>query len=217
LPNQIYRFGQVLLHQSQSLRKRDRTRADIQNAGCELLDRTPLNSLTVSDICREANIAHGTFYIYFPDRQELVANLLILFVAFIQDVMRSESESQTTDPVHAATSAYFKIFEQNPGLMKCLLNHQEDFPAAKKAFQTLNHEWVTTVVQSTERILEHSGGAGDLTRDELFRRAYALGGMVDQYLSALVLNQDQTLLSVSEDQEAVINTLTHIWKRGMIE
>lgn len=217
LSTQVYRFGQVLLQQNRRLRKRNRTRADIQNAGCGLLDRTPLNSLTVSDICREAKIAHGTFYIYFPDRQELVADLLILFVAFIQGVMRSESESQNTDPVHAATSAYFQIFEQNPGLMKCLLNHQEDFPAAKRAFQTLNHEWATTVVRSTERMLEHSGGAGELTRDELFRRAYALGGMVDQYLSALVLNQDQTLLSVSKDQEAVINTLTHIWKRGMIE
>jgi len=217
MSDQVYHFGQVLLHESRNLRKRDRTRAAIQNAGCELLSHTPLNSLTVSDICRKAKIAHGTFYIYFADRQELVANLLLLFVAFIQGVMRSASESQNTDPVHAATSAYFKLFEQNPGLMKCLLNHQEDFPASKKAFQTLNREWATTVVESTERTLENSGGVGELSRDELFRRAYALGGMVDQYLSALVLNEDQTLLSVSKDKESVINTLAHIWKRGMIE
>lgn len=215
--SQGYNFGQTLLAANASLRKRDRTRSVIQNAGCTLLDRNALADLTVSAICREANIAHGTFYIYFPDRQAFVADLLNRFVDHIQIVMQQASRAGGADAVRATTEAYYLMFEQNPGIMKCLVHHLEEFPKARDAFQTLNREWAATVVSSTELKLAQSGRGGALSRDELFRRAYALGGMVDQYLAALLLSHDRTLAGVSADKAAVIETLTHIWKRGMAE
>ncbi|MCA1940502.1 MAG: hypothetical protein LDL26_05840, partial [Caenispirillum bisanense] len=60
-----------------------------------------------------------------------------------------------------------------------------------------------------------ASGAATPDRDELLRRAYALGGMVDQYLVALHVHRDPTLAALSADREAVVDTLTLIWKRGM--
>jgi len=211
----VYNFGQAVIRESQGLRKRDRTRASILNAGCKLLDHNPLNSMTVSQICQKADIAHGTFYIYYQDRQALISDLLLRFVDFVQLVMRQASKSLGKDPVRATTAAYYVLFENNPGLMKCLLNNLEDFPASREAFQTLNREWVMTVVRSTERKLTRSGRLDEISHDELLRRTYALGGMVDQYLAALFLNDDATLAMVSKDREVVIDTLTDIWKQGM--
>lgn len=54
-----------------------------------------------------------------------------------------------------------------------------------------------------------------LPREELLRRAYALGGMVDQYLTALHLTRDPALIAVSANREAMIDTLTSIWTKGM--
>jgi hypothetical protein len=48
------------------------------------------------------------------------------------------------------------------------------------------------------------------------RRAYALGGMVDQYLSSLLLSRDPTLIALSSDREATLETLSLIWERGMM-
>jgi hypothetical protein len=39
--------------------------------------------------------------------------------------------------------------------------------------------------------------------------------MVDQYLSSLFLSKDPNLAAVSQDREAVLDTLTLIWERGM--
>lgn len=47
------------------------------------------------------------------------------------------------------------------------------------------------------------------------RRAYALGGMVDQHLSDLLLSKDPNLAEISQDREAVLETLSLIWERGM--
>ncbi|MGA7972982.1 MAG: hypothetical protein WCA36_09255, partial [Pseudolabrys sp.] len=68
---------------------------------------------------------------------------------------------------------------------------------------------------AVERKLQRDGRADAIARPELLRRAFALGGMVDQYLSSLLLSQDPNLAGVSQDREAVLDTLTLIWERGM--
>lgn len=212
-----YNFYSALNFHSQNLKKRDRTKAKLHQAGCALLDNILLSSLTVADICKEANVAHGTFYLYFKDRSSFIADLLLQFVDFLQTFMLNASKGDEQDPVRATTEAYYHLFEENPGLMRCLVNHMEEYPGARKAFQKLNQEWAITVVQSTER-KQKATVAGLVTpHNELCRRAYALGGMVDQYLTALLLNKDQHLASLSTDKDAVIDTLTYIWKRGMGE
>lgn len=214
-PAPEFNFGLVLAHDARGLRKGDRTRAAIQQAACALLDRVPLSALTVAETCRAAGIAHGTFYIYYPDLHALLADVLNRFVAYVQQVMRDASRAAQGGPGRAATAAYYRLFEQNPGLMKCLVNHLDEFPESRVAFQALNRDWVDTVVAAAERKLARKGRTGEVPRDELMRRAYALGGMVDQYLIAHFLSQDRTLASVSKDPEAVVDTLSYIWQRGL--
>ena len=55
------------------------------------------------------------------------------------------------------------------------------------------------------------------SEEEMMRRAYALGGMVDQYLTALFVTKDPWLTAISQDTEAVIATLTDVWTKGMRE
>jgi AcrR family transcriptional regulator len=208
-------FEVALDHQSQGSQKRERTRSRLKQAGCRLLKGQPLSALRVADICAEAEVAHGTFYLYFRDQHAFLTELLDSFVAYLQEEMQTASRAQSSDPVRAATSAYYRLFIANAGLMKCLVNHLDDFPEARKAFQKLNMEWADRIVKSVENQQLKSGKKARLPRDELMRRAYALGGMVDQYLTSLVLNKDQTLISISRDPEAVIDCLSGIWKRGM--
>ena len=77
-----------------------------------------------------------------------------------------------------------------------------------------NRDWAATVVEARLRQLTRTGLAAP-PRDELMRRAYALGGMIDQYLIALFFGRDATLAEVSKDRDAVVATLSLIWERGM--
>jgi len=209
-----YRFTDALMAESAGARKRERTRATLQRAGCLLLDRMPMSALTIAEISRAAGVAHGTFYLYFTDRQDFLADLLNRFVVFVEASMKAASASPADGRTRATTAVYYALFEENPGLMKCLVNHLEDFPASRDAFQALNRNWSATVVDAAQRRLAGDGRAVD--RNELMRRAYALGGMIDQYLSALILNRDPSLVAVSADKDAVIDTLTDIWKKGLL-
>jgi len=195
--------------------KGERTRAQIQIAACHVLDREGPQELKVAAICRSAGVSNGTFYIYFAHRNQLLDELVTEFVHFLLDVLRAAGSDGSGDPVRAATRAYYELFRQNCGLMRCLIHYLDSFPEARAAFHRLNRDWLETVVSAVQSRLQRHGRTDTLSREELLRRAYALGGMVDQYLSSLLLSRDPAVAAISRDTEAVLDTLTLIWKRGM--
>lgn len=206
-------FAEMLIREAGKGRKGARTRARICAALCRELDTMALSTLTVGGICRRAGVAHGTFYIYFSDRDGLIEAVLEQFVGYLQAQMHRAARQGPEDPARASTAAYFDLFEHNRGLMKVMINHLDGFPVAQQAFQALNRDWLETVVQATARKLARTGRS--IPNDELMRRAYALGGMTDQYLTGLFLSDDPNIGAVSQDKAAVVDTLNLIWQRGM--
>lgn len=205
-------YASALLADTHAAPKAARTRARLQSALCRLLDTVPPADLKVAEIARAAGTAHGTFYSYFPDTRAALAETLTDFVAFLQARMREAARSGTTatDRARQTTAAYVRLFEVNRGLMRCLVTRVTDVPEASAAFRQLNHDWTETVVTAWEK-------RGQTPREELWRRAHALGGMVDQYLITLHFGADPVLEQLSRDRAAVVETLTHIWERGMDE
>ena len=203
-------YGDALTCDAKTAAKAERTRARIQAAICALLDDMSPTDLKVADIARAAGSAHGTFYTYFPDIRAALAETLTGFVGFLQAQMRAAARAGETpqDRARQATAAYVDLFEANRGLMRCLVTRMDAFPEASTAFQRLNAEWTETVVTAWSK-------RSDTPRDELLRRAYALGGMVDQYLIMLHFGGDPDLARISRDRTALIETLTHIWQQGL--
>jgi TetR/AcrR family transcriptional regulator, ethionamide resistance regulator len=210
-----FRFAHAVAQAAAASRKSERTRARLQAATCLLLESVPPSELKVADICSRAQVAHGTFYVYFRDIRHLLAETLTAFVGFLQSAMRQAAKAEGTGRARRTTAAYVALFQENAGLMRCLVSRLDDFPEAMQAFQTLNREWTATVVDARLRRLAREGRTDPPGREELLRRAYALGGMVDQYLVMLLFGRDPALAAVSEDREAVIDTLSLIWERGM--
>lgn len=191
------------------LKKGERTRLDIIIATQMFLKSRPLDALTIAKICDLAGVAHGTFYIYFRDRGAIIETVLGLFVDYLQLGMRHAARNDT-DPIRATTAAYFHLFQHNAHLMKCLIISGDQSGAAQDAFHRLNKDWANIVVRAAQR------QNTQLPPDELMRRAYALGAMVDQYLTALFVTQDPGITALSQDYDATINTLTTLWKKGMM-
>jgi len=208
-------YAVFLAQECETRPKGERTRASIQIAACNLLRQQAPQDMTIPQLCKAAGIAHGTFYIYFPDRNVLLADTLLGFITYLQSVMRDASSRHPDDTIRASTTAYADMFEVNAGLMKCLLHHHDAFPEAKASFHKLNSEWIGRIVASVQNKLKQTSQSEDIDKAELLRRAHALGGMVDQYLSGLILSEDPELIALSTERRDVINTLCLIWERGM--
>jgi AcrR family transcriptional regulator len=212
---EFYDYARVLAARSSAETKGQRTAQQIRIAACTLLQTEAVPDLTVAAICKAAGVANGTFYLYFPDQTRLLNDLLLGFARFLQAGMIRASHAAPDQSIRAATRAYGQLFERNRGLMKCLVHHLDEFAPAREVFHRLNRDWIDTVVASTQRRLVREGRGEAISEAELRRRAHALGGMTDQYFSSLYLSREPGLIEVSHDHEAVIDTLSTIWERGL--
>jgi AcrR family transcriptional regulator len=203
-------FFDWLVHAERPLRKGERTRQTLLASCARLLAAEPFDRLTVATLCKSAGVAHGTFYVYFENLAAIAAEVLGLFVDYVQLEMRAAARLPG-DAARNTTAAYMRIFEHHAGLMKCLVTGVDAFPQARATFQRLNNDWARTVVRSWRR----RDADPDLSDDDLMRRAYALGGMVDQYLTALHVNDDPWVEALSRDRDVVLDLFSDLWKRGM--
>lgn len=77
-------------------KKKERTRAQLLEAGARLLAARGLDAVTVNDIATEASVAPGTFYNYFPAMDALLAELA---EQLVQGIDRNATErSRARDP-----------------------------------------------------------------------------------------------------------------------
>lgn len=213
--NLCFRAQLLIRSQDESTRKGPRTTERIRWAACELLETTSLDALTITDICRKSEIAQGTLYQYFESRNALLAGVLQDFVAFLRELMYAAIEDDTRQERSEVISmrTYCQIFRANRGMMKCLLNHFDTFPQARSILNAFNTEWIALVVRQMAR----RRAPGAPTKRELQRRAYALGGMVDQYLSAIFLYEDAGVVATAGSLEDVVRTLTFIWTQAFAD
>jgi AcrR family transcriptional regulator len=63
----------MMLTQPRALRKRERTRGEIVAAAERLVAARGLDALSIDEITEEADVAKGTFYTHFTDKDDLAA------------------------------------------------------------------------------------------------------------------------------------------------
>ena len=114
----------LLAAEAPALRKSERTRLRLLAAiAARFASGDEPASLRVSDIVREAGLAHGTFYRYFADRQEALEALIADFARFQHERLAAIRDGAPGSParVRAATLEYVRLFRSNAGLMRCLM------------------------------------------------------------------------------------------------
>ncbi len=195
-----------------SLKKAERTRLRLLAAAAVRLERGDApGALRVADIAAGAGLAHGTFYRYFQDRAAAVEALVAEFARHLRERLGAVQEGAPASParVRAATLAYVRLFRANAGLMRCLMDVGRDSAAFRERFQALNRDWAGKVAAAIAQRRARGESA-----ETLLPTAYALGGMVDEFLAQLYLRRDPALAALADDEAAVAGLLTGLWCRG---
>lgn len=205
-------FSQIICEQAAdaTLRKGERTRLRLMAACAESLEDTPFATLRVADVCTRADVSQGTFYIYFKDKTAVAVETLTAFALHVQEYLGGTAPGAHGLPhaIQLATLRYVQLFQANRGLMRCLLQDTQETAAFQTIYQDLNARWNR---RTATAIARYRGTAS--TPDDLVT-AYALSGMVDDFLANLYIRHDPTLLEAIDqgsDPDAVARVLAGIW------
>ncbi|MFZ5676196.1 MAG: TetR/AcrR family transcriptional regulator [Pseudomonadota bacterium] len=194
-------------------RKTDRTRARLLAAlARELGSGLAWRDLKVAEATRSAGLAHGTFYRYFQDMPAAVEALIEEFSSFVQvhlTAARTGAETGSHERVKATTLAFARLFRRNAGLMRCLIGLTAEETAFARAYRRLNRDWYGRVAGAIARDRQ-DGTPGE----DYLPQAYALGGMIDEFLAQIYLRREPALAHLAHDEEKIAEILTDLWCFG---
>lgn len=184
-------------------------REALLKAAQDVFEREGYFDTRVTDIVAHAHVSHGTFYVYFDSKDEILRCL-------IDELVETLYAGSTGEEVHHDTSAYahleatirqfMAVYKANAKMMR-ILEQVVAFDADVREIR------LGIIVRFNERIKAtiialQARGDGDPDLDAQ-HAAQALGGMVgDCAFACYVLGQDI-------DEALAITTMTRIWAKAV--
>lgn len=149
-------------------------------AARETFETRGYQATTVGAITEAANTAHGTFYLYFKNKEDAFAKVMEQVVEQIYQQARSPWVGEPRDALFHATRGFLEIFREHRGLFRCLL---EGLHTSK----TVEEMWLGLRQPFIERIssnLARESAAGRIRPLDPVVAAHALGAMVEWFAFA---------------------------------
>lgn len=103
--------------------KKDAKRTAMMQAAVRVFAEKGYHSATVRDVVEEAQVAIGTFYFYFPDKETLFVHLYDETADFLLNSLQQSINSRSTiqKKVTAALQTYINIALYEPAVVQLLL------------------------------------------------------------------------------------------------
>ena len=103
--------------------KKDAKRTAMMQAAVRVFAAKGYYAATIRDIVAEADVAIGTFYFYFPDKETLFVHLYEETADFLLQAIRQAVSSRATLPrqIQAGIQAYVNIAVYEPAVIQLLL------------------------------------------------------------------------------------------------
>lgn len=189
--------------------KKDAKRTAMMQAAVRVFAEKGYYAATVRDIVNAADVAIGTFYFYFPDKETLFLYLYEETADFLLQTLDQALRGRSTLPhqVAAAARAYVNIAIYEPAVVQLLLvGGVGALPTLVSKHAAFRERMTNMWQRPLDRALDQNLVAQQNTR----RTAEALAGAVDEVVLNLLNQPDPEL-----EAEAVVSDLTALVLRAV--
>ena len=155
--------------------KRQKTAEQLLAAARQVFEERGYQATTVGGITEAAATSHGTFYLYFRNKEDAFAKVM---AGVIDDMYRQAEASWAGDlptTVRRAVTGAFEVFAAHRGLWRCLLEGMHSSPALERMWMDLRRPFI----QRVERLLALLVEQGAVRALDPASAAFALVAMVE--------------------------------------
>ena len=190
------------------------TRLLLLDAARDVFDERGYNATTVGAITERANTAHGTFYLYFKNKEDVFGHVITGIAAELYE--RAVLASLTDDPARSAettessVSALFEVYSTHAGSWRGLYEAALQSPVIKQIWLELRHAFVERLAERFEE-LRAAGYARDLDPEVT---AYGLVAMVEFFAFTRAVFDEPMHTVVSE--ERAVRELAALWNHAVL-
>lgn len=193
--------------------KKDAKRAAMMQASVRVFAEKGYHAATIRDIVQEANVAVGTFYFYFPDKETLFVHLYEETAQFLLQAIRQGVQSRSTFPhqISAGLQAYINIAIYEPAIVQLLL---VGGVGAVPSLATKRAEFRESSINVWQRPLDNALDSTLVVPQNTRRVAEALAGAFDEVILSLLTNPEPELEAGAALQDLIDFTLRAVAYTG---
>jgi AcrR family transcriptional regulator len=181
------------------------TAEHLLNSARDVFEARGYQSTTVGAITAKAKCAHGTFYLYFRNKEDVFGKVI---ADIIQRMYARASAPTATEPnaaLHQVIREYLQIFSDHAPLMRCIHEGMLVSKSIEEIWLGLRRPFIELIGRTLERLIE----GGDLRPINTTLAAAALGSMVEWTSFAHFVLGEPPVTATSVDDLAA--TLTDLW------
>ena len=186
-----------------------RTRSALIEAAAQVFARDGFLDARITDICKTAGVAYGTFYTYFTSKEEIFHEVIM---SLQEDMVGHEPAASPVEGVtpwelvEAANRRYVRAYKRNAKLMATLEQVATFNDDVRRMRLELRGRFVNRNAKAIARWQE--AGLADPDIDPRYA-ANALGTMVDRFTYTWFV------LGEEFEDELAIETLTRLWLQAL--
>lgn len=190
-------------------KKKDSKRTAMMQAAVQVFADKGYHSATIRDIVAAADVAVGTFYFYFPDKETLFVYLYEETAEFLLQTIQQALAGRVTLPKQtaAAIQAYVNIGIFEPAVVHLLL---VGGVGALPALVERRAEFREGMINAWQQPLDTALDKGQIMPQNTRRSAEALAGAIDEVILNLLDQPD-----ADSQASAAVNDLTQFVLRAV--
>ena len=191
--------------------KKDAKRTAMMQTAVRVFAEKGYHAATIRDIVSEANVAIGTFYFYFPDKETLFLHLYEETADFLLQSLRQAVTGRATFPkqMQAGVQAYINIALFEPAVIQLLLVGGVGAVPSLAAERDKFREQLTVIWQ---RPIDDAIRAGHVPPQNGRLAAEILAGGIDEVVLNLLKQpdaQDEAGTAVRDTTSFILRAVAH--------
>jgi AcrR family transcriptional regulator len=190
---------------SKRQRRAAATSEQLLNAAREVFETRGYAGATVGAITETATTAHGTFYLYFKNKEDAFGRVMEQVTHEMFDEARSSWDGDAYQALHGANLRYLEVFERHRGLWRCLLEGMHRSKAVEEMWLQLRRPFLDRIARNLSRLSE----SGAIRPMDATMSAHALGSMAEWFAFTYVVLGEPPHEEVSLDR--IATTITDLW------
>jgi AcrR family transcriptional regulator len=186
------------------------TRRQLLDAAVAVFEDNGYRATTVGAITDRAETAHGTFYLYFRNKEDVFCR--VIEAVIIDELAVSAAvppESAPREAIEEGIRNFLAVYHRHDGLWRALLEGMLQSPRVQQIWLELRRELVLRVSDT----FDAQQRAGTVRPFDSTMVAHALAAMTEwSAFTHLVLGEPSP---EARDSEALVATLTDLWYRSV--
>lgn len=211
-PIQRQRSNAVLLKPPPPTTNRGRaTRERLKAALSSLLQRHSFHQIRLEDIAVEAGVRVSLIYHYFRSRTDILQEVLTDMLESFRSDISAHPREEPLESIRYANRRMVALYVSNPGAIRCMLEAQGDLAPISQMWRDLTLAWNRRIARNIARQFPNALQSNA----EYLSLAYALAGMVDNFLHEYYVLGNPALREAHPTEDDVAEFLTAMWHRAL--